>query len=89
MASLAIRATLRSATRSVARSALINRAVATPVLTSLSSTGNFKTEEQFPVRSGGVAFFSSNDDSHSDFAPKRAVVEGEDEAIAMIRVRTK
>jgi len=33
-----------------------------------------------------VAFFSSGDDSHNDFAPKRAVVDGEDEALKMIAV---
>ena len=34
------------------------------------------------------AFFSS-DDSHDDFAPKRKVVEGEDEALKMIAEHVK
>lgn len=37
-------------------------------------------QRRFPV-----AFFSS--DSHDDFAPKRKVVEGEDEAIKIIKVK--
>ena len=88
MASIVLRASIRNATRRIGQSSILKRAPVT--ISCLSNnlilmTNPIARNDIVDSRSC-VASFSSNDDSHSDFAPKRAVIDAEEEAIEMIKV---
>jgi len=87
MASNVLRSSLRIATRSIVRSSVGIKSSDAPSLTHSMAVFSKNEANNIERRIPGLAFFSSNDDSHNDFAPKRTVVDGDDEAIEMIKVR--
>ena len=89
MASNSIRAILRTSTRNIsARFPVYTASGINPAIPTVPFLLNkVKEPQSSKIGRPGRAYFSSNDDSHSDFAPKRAVIDGTDEAVEMIKVR--